>query len=277
MLPPVKIGKIAAILAGVFTISAYACGSVETLLSPPHRTVFIKGIFSLFFILYAGYLMNDVCDREYDRFNGGGALAGKGVSPVWAVRAVRVLFAAGIVSSLFVNLWFAAVILPLSGGLALYNLYSKKMGIFKEAAISLIVASIYPISLALTSGGSSSPRRDSLYIFPVWFFLNILAYEIMRDIIDSPGDKAGNGATLPLKIGEAKARKAAVLLALSGIPFSALPYFFGMCGSLYLAGAAAAALTLFAGVFMEHRGFSKAVFANILLVTFFSLADLYAG
>jgi 4-hydroxybenzoate polyprenyltransferase len=273
----VKPGKIFSILAGVFTISAYSCGSVGALLSPPLRPVFLRGAASLFFILCAGYLMNDLCDREYDRFNRpGNNLIGKRLTAGIAGWSAMALFAAGIVCAFFVNPWFPAVVLPLTAVLALYNLYSKRLGILKEAAISLIVVSIYPLSLALTSGGNASPRRDSLYLFPVWFFLSITAYEIMRDIIDSPGDRAGRGTSLPLKIGEEKARKAAVLLALAGVPFSMLPYLLGMCGKVYLGGAIAAALSVTAGVFMKNTGLSKAIFMNILIVTFFSLADLYA-
>ncbi|MDO8803966.1 MAG: UbiA family prenyltransferase [Elusimicrobiota bacterium] len=274
----VNLGKIFSILAGVFTISAYACGSVGVLLSPPFLAVFLKGAASLFFILCAGYLMNDLCDVRYDRLNRPDSMfVGKRLSAGLAGWFVLALFSSGVVCAFFVNRWFTAVILPLSAGVALYNLYSKRLGLFKEAAISLVVASIYPLALALTSGGNSSSRRDSLYIFPVWFFLNIMAYEIMRDIIDSPGDKAGRGTTLPLRIGEEKARKAAVFLALAGIPVSLLPYLLGMCGNVYLGGAAAAALLLAAGTVMRNPGLSKAIFMNILLVTFSSLADLHLG
>lgn len=274
----IKFGKIASILSGVFIISAYACGSAGALLSQPLRPVFLRGEASLFLILCAGYLMNDLCDIRYDRLNRpGNTLVGERLPAGLAGWSVLALFSAGAACSFFVNRWFAAVILPLSGGVALYNLYSKRLGLLKEAAISLVVVSIYPIALALTSGGNSSARRDSLYIFPAWFFLNIMAYEIMRDIIDSPGDKAGSGTTLPLLIGEEKARKAAVLLALAGIPVSLLPYLLGMCGGVYLGGAAAAALLLAAGTFMRNPGLSKALFANILLVAFSSLADLHMG
>ncbi len=274
----VNLGKIFSILAGVFTISAYACGSVGALLSPPLLTVFLRGTASLFFILCAGYLMNDLCDMRYDRLNRPESmLVGKRLPAGLAGWLVPALFSAGVICAFFVNRWFPAVIVPLSGGVALYNLYSKRLGIFKEAAISLIVVSIYPLALALTSGGNSSSRRDSLYIFPAWFFLNIMAYEIMRDIIDSPGDKAGRGSTLPLLIGEQKARKVAVFLALAGIPVSLLPYLLGMCGKVYLGGAAAAALLLAGGTVMRNPRLSKAIFINILLVAFFSLADLHMG
>jgi 4-hydroxybenzoate polyprenyltransferase len=222
--------------------------------------------------------MNDLCDVRYDRVNRPeSTFIGKKLPTGLAGWLVLALFSAGAVYAFFVNKWFPAVILPLAAGVALYNLYSKRMGLFKEAAISLVVASIYPIALALTSGGTSSPRRNSLYIFPAWFFLNIMAYEIMRDIIDSPGDKAGSGSTLPLRIGEEKARKAAVFLALAGIPVSLLPYLLGMCGNVYLGGAIAAGLLLAAGAFMRNPGLSKAIFMNILLVAFSSLADLHLG
>lgn len=272
----VILGKIFSILSGIFIISAYALGSAQALLSGPQLAVFLKGGLSLFLILCAGYLMNDLCDLEYDRVNRPGQGFAAGL-PAGAARAVPALFAAGIGVSFLVNKWFPFVALPLSGALALYNLYSKRLGVFKEAAISLIVASIYPLSLALTSGGASSPRRDSLYIFPVWFFLEIFAYEIMRDVIDAPGDKAGNGLTLPLKIGPLRARRLAAGLAIAGVPVSLLPYLLGLCGPVYLGGALCAAACLAAGALLKDAVFSKLIFANILLVAFSSLADLYFG
>lgn len=273
----VILGKIFSILSGIFIISAYALGSAAALLSGPQLAVFLKGGVSLFLILCAGYLMNDLCDLEYDRVNRPGQGFAARLPAAAASRAVLALFAAGMAASFLVNKWFPFVALPLSGALALYNLYSKRLGIFKEAAISLIVASIYPLSLALTSGGASSPRRDSLYIFPGWFFLEILAYEIMRDVIDLPGDRAGNGRTLPLVIGPLRARRLAAGLALAGVPVSLLPYLLGMCGPVYLTGALCAAACLAAGSFLRDAVFSKLIFANILLVAFSSLADLYFG
>lgn len=272
----VILGKIFSILSGIFIISAYALGSAQALLSGPQLAVFLKGGLSLFLILCAGYLMNDLCDLEYDRVNrpGQGFAARLPAGAAWAVPA---LFAAGTGVSFLVNKWFPFVALPLSGALALYNLYSKRLGVFKEAAISLIVVSIYPLSLALTSGGASSPRRDSLYVFPAWFFLEILAYEIMRDVIDLPGDKAGDGLTLPLRIGPVRARRLAAGLALAGVPVSLLPYVLGQCGPVYLGGALCAAACLAAGTRLKDAVFSRLIFANILLVAFSSLADLYLG
>jgi 4-hydroxybenzoate polyprenyltransferase len=273
----VILGKIFSILSGIFIISAYALGSAGALLSGPQLAVFLKGGASLFLILCAGYLMNDLCDREYDAVNRPGAGFAARLARGPAAAAVAALFAAGLGAAFFVNGWFAAVALPLTAGLVLYNLYSKRLGVFKPAAISLIVASIYPLALALTSGGASSPRRDSLFIFPAWFFLEIMAYEIMRDVIDLPGDRAGGGSTLPLKIGPARARRLAAGLALAGVPVALLPYALGMCGPVYLGGALAAAACLLAGLRGSDAAFSKLIFANILLVAFSSLADLYLG
>jgi 4-hydroxybenzoate polyprenyltransferase len=274
---PVIIGKIFSILSGIFIISAYALGSASALLAGPQLAVFLKGGASLFFLLCGGYLMNDLRDVAYDGVNRPGAGFAARLPRRPAQAAVAALFAAGLGAAFFVNRWFPLVALPLAAALALYNIYSKRLGVFKEAAISLIVVSIYPLSLALTAGGASSPRRDSLYVFPAWFFLEIMAYEIMRDVIDLPGDKAGGGSTLPLKIGPERARRLAVALALAGVPVSLLPYLLGMCGPVYLGGALAAAGCLAAGAFLKDAVLSRLVFANILLVAFSSLADLYLG
>ncbi|MEW5906301.1 MAG: UbiA family prenyltransferase [Elusimicrobiota bacterium] len=273
----VVLGKIFAILSGIFIISAYALGSPAALLAGTQPAVFLKGGASLFLILCGGYLMNDLLDRGYDEVNRPGAGFAARLPRGPALAAAAALLAAGAGTAFFVNSWFAAVALPLTAALALYNLRSKRLGVFKAAAISLIVTSIYPLSLALTSGGAPSPRRDSLYVFPFWFFLEIMAYEIMRDVIDLPGDRAGGGSTLPMKTGPARARRLAAGLALAGVPVSLLPYLLGMCGPVYLAGALAAAACLLAGLRAPDAVFSKLIFANILLVAFSSLADLILG
>jgi 4-hydroxybenzoate polyprenyltransferase len=273
----VVLGKIFAILSGIFIISAYALGSPAALLAGTQPAVFLKGGASLFLILCGGYLMNDLLDRAYDEVNRPGAGFAARLPRGPALAAAAALLAAGAGTAFFVNSWFAAVALPLTAALALYNLRSKRLGVFKAAAISLIVTSIYPLSLALTAGGVSSPRRDSLYIFPFWFFLEIMAYEIMRDVIDLPGDRAGGGSTLPMKTGPERARRLAAGLALAGVPVSLLPYLLGMCGPVYLAGALAAAACLLAGLRARDAVFSKLIFANILLVAFSSLADLILG
>lgn len=270
-----RLWKVSAIVLGVFTISVYAAGSFEVIFQSNMLPQFLKGIFSLFFILCAGYLMNDVCDITYDLKNTPEKVfIGKIIVRPVAKYIVVALFIAGFGVSIFVNTWYVGIVVIVSVGLATYNLFSKKLGMLKDIIISLIVISIYPLSLALTSGGNQSPRRSSLLIFPIWLFLTIMAYEIVRDIIDAPGDGLAAESSVPLKGNSRKSRKTALILAFCGLPFALLPFVFKMCGPLYLWGFLGAAVVLCCAMFLRIELLSKALFLEILLITVASLLDI---
>jgi len=175
---------------------------------------------------------------------------------------------------IFVNIWYVGIIVFISGGLAIYNFFSKKLGMLKDIVISLIVISIYPVALALTLGGNQSPRRTSLFIFPIWLFLTVMAYEIVRDIVDAPGDSLGGPSLFSSKISPQKTKKIAISFALGGLPFAFLPFVLKMCGALYLVGFLGATFVLCCGAFLRIELLSKALFLEILLITVFSLLDM---
>lgn len=270
-----RLWKILIIILGVFTISVYAAGSFETISQPDMLSLLIKGLFSLFFILCAGYLMNDLCDITYDLKNRPEKVfIGKIITQSAAKYVSFVLFVLGLTIGIFVNIWYIGIIAFVSGGLAIYNFFSKKLGILKDIIISLIVISIYPIALALTLGGNQSLRRTSLFIFPIWLFLTVMAYEIVRDIVDAPGDSFSGPSPFSSKIGPQKTKKIAISLALWGLPFAFLPFVFKMCGALYLVGFLGATFVLCCGAFLRIELLSKALFLEILLITVFSLLDM---
>src|SRR3989338_1143799 len=109
--------------------------------------------------------------------------------------------------------------------------------IFKSIIVALLVVSIYPLAFAITAGGNPSLRRDSLFIFPIWLFFATLAYEIIQDSIDIRGDSEGGAKTLPMIIGAKKARNLATGCVILAIPVSFIPFYYGMCGKVYLIGA----------------------------------------
>jgi len=270
-----RLWKVCAIVLGVFTISVYAAGSLETIFQFNILPQFLKGLFSLFFILCAGYLMNDLCDITYDLKNSPEKVfIGKIITRPVAKYIAVALFTVGLAVSIFVNIWYVGIIVIVSVGLAAYNLFSKKLGMLKDMIISLIVISIYPLSLALTSGGNQSLRRSSLFIFPIWLFLTIMAYEILRDIIDAPGDGLAAKSSGPLKGNSQKSRKTALILAFGGLPFALLPFVFKMCGLLYLWGFLGSAFVLCCAIFLRIELLSKALFLEILLITVASLLDI---
>ena len=101
-----------------------------------------------------------------------------------------------------------------------------------------------------------------------------MAYEIIRDIMDAPGDGLAIRSSVPLKGNSHKSRKTALLLAFLGLPFALLPFVFKMCGPLYLWGFLGAAVVLCCAVFLRIELLSKALFLEILLITVASLIDI---
>lgn len=275
LLKTFRLGKVLSILLGVFTISIYALGSVELLQDVSNLSNLIWGLVSLFFIVSAGYFMNDYCDLKYDLVNRPWKAM---ISKARAEKNVKLLFVTfffiGLLAALLVNLWFFLIIVADLIVLVLYNLFSKKLFYLKGAVVSLLVVSIYPLSFAITSGGISSLRRDALFIFPIWLFFMILAYELVEDILDIKGDKAGGGSTIPIKIGSKRTRRLAIVIALLATPIAFVPFYYGMCGKVYLIGALLS-LPLFVGsMFFKELILSKGLLFYVRAITVSSLVDI---
>lgn len=270
-----RLGKVFSILLGVFTISLYAYGSIDFLHDQTNVLKMTFALTSLFFLLCAGYLMNDYCDLEYDLINKPQNIyVTKVISKKNAKRISLILFLTGLITAAGVNFYFFSIIILDMVILAFYNLYSKKLSVLKSLIVTSLIISIYPLSFALTSGGNPSLHRDSLFIFPVWLFFVVMSYELSQDILDIKGDKAKGGNTLPIVIGIKKTRDLATISALISVPIVFLPFYYGMCGKMYLIGTLIA-LTVFVGsLFFKEIIFSKGLLFYIRAITISSLIDI---
>ncbi|MBL7084541.1 MAG: UbiA family prenyltransferase [Candidatus Omnitrophica bacterium] len=268
-------GKVFSILLGVFTISIYVYGSIDFLQNTINLPNLISALTSLFFLVCAGYLMNDCCDLKYDLKNRPEQIyITKAISEKNAKLVSLLFFISGLLAALLVNVWFLALIFLDMLILVFYNLYSKKLFYLKNVIISLVVVSIYPLSFAITSGGVPSLRRDSLFIFPIWLFLIIISYEFSEDILDIEGDRAKGGKTVPIVIGAKRTRNIATLLALISIPIAFIPFFYGMCGRAYLIGALITLPVFVVSIFSQQVTFSKGSLFFIRAITASSLVDI---
>lgn len=270
-----RLGKVLSILLGVLTISIYAFGSIDYLYERATQLRVSLGLISIFFLTCAGYLMNDYCDIKSDTINRPQRIPLKKLISEKNTKGLFIsFFLVGLIVALFVNLNFFNIIILDLVILVFYNLYSKRLYLLKNLIVSLIVVSIYPLSFALTSGGVPSLRRDSLFIFPIWLFLIILAYEIVEDIVGMQGDKEKGGNTLPIMIGAKKARNLAILIALLSTPIAFIPYFKGMCGTIYLMGALLTLPIFIGSMFFKEKIVSMGLLFYIRAITFFSLVDI---
>lgn len=275
MLKACRIGKVTSIIIGVLTISIYALGSIDYLQNRVILLDILYGLASLFFLVCAGYLMNDYCDIKYDKINKPGKMAiTKIVSKNIFRRIFLAFFALGMIIAVKVNIWFFLLILLDVFILLLYNLFSKKLPFLKSIIVALLVVSIYPLSLAITSGGNPSLRKDSLFIFPIWLFFVTLAYEIVQDSIDIRGDSQGGAKTLPMIIGAKKARNIATGCVILAIPVSFIPFYYGMCGKIYLIGALISLSIVIGSMLFRELIFSKGLLFYIRAITIASLVDI---
>lgn len=270
-----RLGKVLSILLGVLTISIYAFGTVGYLQDRAIQLRVGLGLISIFLLTCAGYLMNDYYDIKSDSINRPQRIPIRKLISEKNLKWLFIgFFLVGLIAALFVNQNFFLIIMLDLTILLFYNLYSKKLYFLKSVIVSLLVVSIYPLSLALTSGGYPSLRRDSLFVFPIWLFLITLAYEIVEDVVGMQGDKEEGANTLPIMIGAKKARNLAILIALISTPIAFIPYLKGMCGTVYLIGALSTLPILIGSMFFKEKTLSIGLLFYVRAVTFFSLVDI---
>ena len=270
-----RLKKVNSILFGIFTISVYAYGNINFV---HNLNVFIElawGLLSLFLLISAGYLMNDLCDLKYDQQPSDTEFSLSDPDFRRQVKRIILLFTMiGFGIALAINLWFALIVLIDCFFLALYNLYSKKFPYFKALFITMLVVTIYPLSLALTHGGIASIRRNSLAIFPIWLFFSVLGYELLCDILDMKGDTQQGGQTLPILIGARKTLSIVRYLVWLAIPLAFLPFVLGMCGGIYFYGLLGVTFILLINTFRDPGNFSKGLLFYIRMVTLMALLDI---
>ena len=144
----------------------------------------------------ASYVLNDVCDVSIDAINFPNRMMPAGrvsrrVALMWSVS----LFVAGLILAIFCGVQFLLVLSMVVVGLILYDIYSKRIGLFKDVLVSVLVTSLYPLAFTLAKPIETSVLK-SLYIFPVWLFLSALSYEMLKDIRDIKGDSQANQKSL---------------------------------------------------------------------------------
>jgi geranylgeranylglycerol-phosphate geranylgeranyltransferase len=256
---------------GLLVISLYIVGGdVSRIGASRLFTAFVP----LLFVLSAGYMLNDVCDVAVDVINSPNRMLPQGrVAPKTALAGAGLLFGCGMGLSLFFGWKFFSVLLLITIGLIIYNLFSKKMGPFKPVLVAVLTTSLYPLSFSLTEP-SFTPRLNSLYIFPVWLFLTTVGYEMLKDIRDIKGDSTVKTSNIRFYCSDPRClRSARVILAAASL-LTLLPYLLGYCGYIYLISSLLA--IVLASLSLMHKPVKaiRFVYAEVFLITFGSLLDL---
>ncbi|MGL4370505.1 MAG: UbiA family prenyltransferase, partial [Spirochaetota bacterium] len=230
-----RLGKTIPTILGIVTITLHAYGSVSHLLLPENLKIFIMSELALFLLLCGGYLMNDIIDLPYDRINRPGTVyIGKLISQNAAVVLFVILFALSLTFAAAASQLVCAVIAAQMAALLFYNIFSKKMSYLKPFFITLLFVSMYPLSFAIAGGGIPGPRRDSIFIFPVWLYFTVLSYEFITDAKDWTGDSISGAVGFTGRFGADAMIRSGKIITVLALPIAFIPYFAGMCGIIYL-------------------------------------------
>jgi len=181
-------------------------------------------------LLAAGfYVWNDVTDREVDRVNRPARPIPSGsVSARAAGLAAIILLTGALAAALAAGPAVLVAIVVWSLLLVLYEKYLKHKGFTGNLLVSVIASSSLLYGAWL--GGSAV---DGIAPALFAFFLH-LGREIVKDIHDEAGDRAGDRRTLAIAHGERRALLISVFpLALLAL-LAPVPYLIGMYNLVYL-------------------------------------------
>ncbi len=257
---------------GFIVILTYlTCGYIDMI---PGKAILSFG--SYFCIISAGYILNDYFDIETDRINSPERPLPSGqVKPVHAARLAYILFAAGIGQAFCCTLRFGLVITATALLLIFYDMYSKKMGIFKVIIIGILLASLYPASLTVSHPFSLpiyKPRLAMLLIHPFWLLFTAIGYEMLKDLRDMPGDKIAypNGSTIK---NTRRYLKLARGLLITGAAFALIPGVLHMGQIVYTVSAFAAFVCVGQSNKQQPRQAITLIYISVVLITSGSLID----
>lgn len=255
---------------GLIVISMYVVGGDVSLIG----IKMIYAFLSLLFILSATYTLNDICDLAVDNINSPDRILPKRqISLKNALISSGILFLGGIGLGSLCGWKFLTLLGLVTFGLILYDLYSKKMGIFKDILVAILTTSLYPLSFALVEV-SITPRLKSLYIFPIWLFLTTAGYEMLKDIRDIKGDSTVKTIKLKVDCSSPEFLLLARIILVVASLITVLPYVLGYCNLIYLISSILAIILVNLSLKQPPFKAIRFIYAEVFIITIGSLVDL---
>jgi len=184
----------------------------------------------------AGNTINDYFDREIDRVNRPDRpIPSGGVAPREAVAWAALLFAGGIIISVWTTVYCLIIAVTNSCLLVLYAARIKRTAVLGNVSIAYLSASIFLFGGAFAGMDGITRNLPLIGIT----FLAMLSRELLKDAEDMEGDAAGGARTLPMVIGVRLTAVIAAVCAAGAVTASLAPVG-SWWGPVYLAGIAVA-------------------------------------
>jgi 4-hydroxybenzoate polyprenyltransferase len=238
-----------------------------------HRRAAWYATLSLALVISGAYVLNDVCDRRVDRVNAPHRPVSAGrVSPVVAAIWGAGLTLGGLGVATLCRWQFLVLLACIAAVVTLYNLSSKRLGVFKQLTVSALMISFYPLAFA-QAGGITSSRTDTLYVFPIWLFLTSFGYETLKDLRDIPGDQSAAISPTWLQRHPSRALAVARITVISGALVLLGPAFCG-CGWVYLLIFPSAIFLAIWSAFLPRRRAMLAIYGECVMVGIATTADI---
>ncbi|MEO0288362.1 MAG: geranylgeranylglycerol-phosphate geranylgeranyltransferase [candidate division WOR-3 bacterium] len=187
------------------------------------------GILAVFFVMFAGNIINDIFDLETDRINKPQRPLVKSKFNIKFIYLIYFLFS---ILSFFISFflsWKLLFIVVFSTViLYLYSYKLKRIPFLGNLIISLLSGLLFIF-------GSEIAGDISKGIFPALFaFFMTLGREILKDIEDINGDKYIGRKTLPIVLGEENSLFVAIFVFTILIVLTFIPYLLGIYNKLYM-------------------------------------------
>ena len=208
---------------------AVVVGELISSLVVPIRAAFY-GFMTGFLLLAASMVSNDYFDREIDAVNEPKRPLPSGVVKIpEAISFALVLGSLGLLSAAKTGFWTLFIAILSLIIMVSYNARIKKTGLLGNVFVSTNVA------IPFIYGGFAVARPTwSLVIFALLAFLSSVGREILKGIVDVPGDASRGVRTIAATKGNSTAAKYGAGLFVTAVALSALPSLLGLVTYLYI-------------------------------------------
>ncbi len=256
---------------------------IPPIFDPLHFALFVGVTVA---ITAAGYIVNDLIDYEVDLINRPEKIIlHRHISFQTAYWLVGALLLSGFFTALFLaayvgRLYLITLFPAALAGLFWYNTFLKRQALTGNIVIALYCAGAGAV-LWLAEGPALrelARQEPALYVKTwsvfIWFlifaFLATLFRELIKDIEDMKGDRSAHFRTAPIRWGEERARRLAVLLGITLLLFiGGYGYYyqqqFGPPALLYLS--LAVGLPLLGTLSVLHRARHPAAYHRVSTLT----------